>query len=350
VDQRREKRDDRDPGRTSLHVQPFDAPETLDRLGRDPVRYRRLGASGPEISVIGYGGWEAGGSAWGANPHDDQVVDAIRAGFDAGINWVDTAEVYGSGRSEELIGRAIKRRPDVMVFTKVASAPRGTGYDPASVRRAAHASLERLGREVIDLYQLHWPDESVVPLEDTWASMAELADAGLVRWIGVSNFPNEVIARCEAVRHVDSLQPHLSMLWTERAPQLRYCRENGTGVIAYGPLAYGLLTGAITRDTTFTEDDWRGGGHGLRAYDQLFAPEVFGRNVEVVDGLRPIADRLGVSLAQLALAWVIHQEGATGAIAGSRSRSHVRENAQAGDVRLTAVDLSAIKDVIGTGR
>ncbi len=307
---------------------------------------RPLGSRGPDVSLIGYGGWEAGGTAWGASPPDEQVLDAMRAGFDAGMNWVDTAEIYGSGRSEELIGQATQDWPDVMVFTKVASAPRGTGYEPASVRRAAQASLRRLRRDVIDLYQLHWPDEKDVPLEESWGAMADLVDAGLVRWIGVSNFTAELIERCERVRHVDSLQPQLSMLWQERLPLLDVCVRNGTGVIAYGPLAYGLLTGAITREASFPDDDWRSGKHGLRAYDQLFAPGRLEANLDVVDALKPIAERLGASLAQLALAWVLQQNGIAGAIAGSRSPQHVRENAAAWSVELSPDVLAGIETIL----
>ena len=248
---------------------------------------RALGRNGPDISVIGYGAWEAGGKGWGPNPPDDQVEEAVRAGLDAGITWLDTAEIYGAGRSEELMGRALRHRPDVLVFTKVASAPRGTGYRPENVRAAAERSLRRLGRDVIDLYQLHWQDESEVALEETWGAMVDLVHVGLARWIGVSNFDAHALLRCERIRHVDSVQPQLSMLWQERMPLLEVCRTNGSGVIAYGPLAYGLLTGSITAETSFPPDDWRSGGHGLRAYDQLFRPGRLERNLSVVQALRP---------------------------------------------------------------
>jgi aryl-alcohol dehydrogenase-like predicted oxidoreductase len=311
------------------------------------MKLRRLGSEGPTISVIGYGGWEAGGIAWGPTPPDEQVLDSMRAGFDAGISWLDTAEIYGNGRSEQLIGQALRDRPDVMIFTKVASAPRGTGYEPGRVRNAAEASLHRLGRDVIDLYQLHWLDEKDVALEETWGAMGELVDAGLVRWIGVSNFTTEAIERCERIRHVDSLQPHLSMLWHERLPLLTFCAENGTGVIAYGSLAFGLLTGAINRETVFEHDDWRSGAGDLRAYDQLFAPRRVEANLTVVEALRPIATRLGVSLPQLAIAWVLEQRGITGVIAGSRSPEHVRENASASSIALSDQDVAEIESVLG---
>lgn len=310
------------------------------------MELRTLGPQGPAISVVGYGGWEAGGRGWGAPRLDAEVIAAMRAGFDAGINWIDTAEVYGDGGSEELSGRAIQGHDDVMVFTKVASAPRGSGYARASIRRAAEASLRRLRRDVIDVYQLHWPDEKDVPLEEAWGSMATLVESGLVRWIGVSNFTEDLIARCEAIRHVDVLQPHLSMLWQERLPLTEVCVANGTGVIVYGPLAFGLLTGTITPRTRFADDDFRGGKLGLRAYNQLFSPGRFEANLGVVSAVTPIAARIGVSLAQLAIAWVLHRQGVSGAIVGSCSPQHVRENVAASSARLSARDLADIGRVL----
>lgn len=307
---------------------------------------RRLGSQGPDISVIGFGAWEAGGMAWGPNPPDDQTIRAMQTGFDAGMTWIDTAEVYGGGRSEELVGRAVRGRDDVLVFTKLAPKPAGSGYDALGVRAGAEASLKRLGRDVIDLYQLHWVDGSV-DIAETWEAMAALVDDGLVRWIGVSNFGAGLIERCQAIRHVDSLQPHFSMLWRQGRDDLFVlCESNGTGIIAYGPLAFGLLTGAVTADTKFGENDWRGGGHGMRYYDHFFAPGKIEAFLEIVDALRPIADRLDLTLPQLALAWVIHQRGVTGAIAGSRSPEHVAENARAGSVHLEAKDLEEIESIL----
>ena len=305
---------------------------------------RRLGSSGPEISVVGFGAWEAGGVGWGAGPPEDEVVGAMRAGFEAGVDWVDTAELYGGGRSEEVVGKAVEGWDEVLVFTKVA--PDGSGVDAASVRKGAEGSLRRLGRDVIDLYQVHWHDGRV-PLEETWEAMAGLVEDGLVRWVGVSNFHRAQIERCEAIRHVDSLQPHFSMLHQEgRHDLLPFCSDNGTGVICYGPLAYGLLTGAVTAETTFGPDDWRSGGLGVGYYQELFAPGVLERNLEIVGELKAVADRVGVTLAQLALAWVLHQKGVTGAIAGSRSRGHVVENAEAGTVQLGDGHLADIEAIV----
>jgi aryl-alcohol dehydrogenase-like predicted oxidoreductase len=263
------------------------------------------------------------------------------------VNWVDTAEIYGRGKSEELVGRALEGHPDVLVFTKVAPAPAGTGVGRDDVRRAAEASMKRLGRDHIDLFQIHWPDGEV-PIEETWAAMAALREEGLVGHIGVSNFDRDLIERCEKVAHVDSLQPHFSLLHTKgRRDLFPFCKENGTGIICYGPLAFGLLTGAITADTEFTEDDWRSGKNKMQGYyDQFYAPGIFERNLKLVEALQPIADRLNISVGQLALAWVVHQDGVTGAIAGSRKPHHVEENAAAGSIVLDQKDLDEIDSII----
>jgi aryl-alcohol dehydrogenase-like predicted oxidoreductase len=312
------------------------------------MRMQRLGSSGPGISVIGFGAWEAGGEVWGPNPDEDVVVGAMRAGLDAGITWIDTAEVYGDGLSETLVGKAVAGRDEVLVATKVAPRPDGTGFRPEEVRRACAGSLQRLGRNRIDLYQLHWRDEGV-PVEETWGAMTELVDDGLVRHIGVSNFDRELIERCEAIRHVDSLQPHFSMLYLRHRDLIRWCGERGTGVVCYGPLAYGLLTGAIGPQTEFDRRDWRGGGGGISYYRDLFAPGKLERSLAVVEALRPIADRLDITTAQLALAWVVHQPGGTAAIAGSRNPAHVRQNAEAGGVELDDATLREIEAFLPLG-
>jgi aryl-alcohol dehydrogenase-like predicted oxidoreductase len=203
-----------------------------------------------------------------------------------------------------------------------------------------------LRRDTIDLFQLHWPDPSVA-LEETWAAMASLVDEGKVRWIGVSNFTVEMIQRCEKIRHVDSLQPQFSMLTRDPEKELLpFCARNGTGVISYGPLAYGLLTGSITMETTFAPTDWRSGKMGFGNYEKLFVPAMRARHLATLDRLRPIADRLSISTAQIALAWNFHSPGVTGAIAGSRSAKHTAENARAGDITLTEKDREEITSAL----
>ncbi len=309
------------------------------------MRTSRLGSQGPELSVVGFGAWEAGGGReWGEAPPVEQTVDAIRAVFDTGINWIDTAEVYGSGRSEELVAEAIaSRRDEVLIATKVGPRPEGTGFRPEEVREACTGSLRRLRTDRLDLYQLHWPDETGVPIEDTWDAMAGLVDEGLVRFAGVSNFDRELIERCEAIRHVDSLQQEFSMVVLQDRDLIRWCGEHGTGVVTYGPLGYGLLTGAITTETTFARGDHRGYRGGL------FSGSNRTRALALVDAMRPIAERVGVSLAQLAIAWNVRQAGVSAAIAGSRDAAHVRANAEAGDVDLDDSTLAELDAILSLG-
>jgi aryl-alcohol dehydrogenase-like predicted oxidoreductase len=313
------------------------------------MKTRRLGANGPEISVVGYGAWEAGGTAWGPNESDDAVVAAIRAAIDAGIDWIDTAEVYGDGESERLVGLAIAgRRDEVTIASKVAPSDEGSGFLPEQVRAACDASLARLGTDRLDLYQLHWPDETGVPLEDTWGAMADLQDAGKVRCIGVSNFSRALIERCESIRHVDSLQQEFSMLNRSDADLIAWCGTNGTGVVSYGPLAFGLLTGAIGPDTVFPPGDWRAPSDEPQDPDEvnLFSPDRFPAALEAVDAIAKVAERVGVTTAQLALAWNAAQPGVTSAIAGSRNPAHVRTNAEAGDVELDAGTLDELEALL----
>jgi aryl-alcohol dehydrogenase-like predicted oxidoreductase len=302
------------------------------------MQTRRLGSAGPDMSVIGFGAWEAGGDAWGQNSSEEAVIGAMLAGLEAGMTWIDTAEVYGEGVSERLVGRAVADRRDrVLVATKLAPAPEGTGFRPEQVRAGCEASLARLGIDVIDLYQLHWPDATGVPIEDTWGAMAGLQDAGTVRYLGVSNLDRELIERCEAVRHVDSLQQEFSMLALDDRELIRWCGELGTGVVSYGPLGFGLLTGTISREQAASASDWR------REPDGPFTDDKLDHDLAIVEALRPIAARLGIAMAQLALAWNVAQPGVTSAIAGSRDPGHARDNATAGDVQLDAPTLAEIE-------
>jgi aryl-alcohol dehydrogenase-like predicted oxidoreductase len=263
------------------------------------------------------------------------------------MNWVDTAEVYGDGVSEMLVGKALAgRRDGIFLATKVAPAPEGTGFRPEQVRAACDASLGRLGVDVIDLYQLHWPDRSGVPVEDTWAAIGGLVDAGKVRWVGVSNFDRTLIERCSAIRHIDSLQQEFSLVRLDDRELIRWCGEAGIGVLSYSPLGAGLLTGAFDREDAQRIDDWR-------ASDGLTSVGHLDRVFALVDGMRPVAERLGVSLPQLALAWNWQQPGVTSAIAGSRDAEHTRSNAAAGDLELdgaTLAELDALIDPGGTER
>jgi aryl-alcohol dehydrogenase-like predicted oxidoreductase len=307
------------------------------------MEMRRLGAHGPEISVVGYGAWEAGGEEWGPNESDERVVESIGAALEAGMNWIDTAEVYGSGRSEELVGRAIAgRRDEVLVFTKVAPHEwDGSGLRPAEIRGAIERSLARLDVEHVDLYQVHKPDEAV-PLEETWAAMAEIAVAGLARCIGLSNVDRAQVERCMAIRHVDSVQNQFSLLYRDDEKSfLPWLAAHGVGYLAYGPLGFGLLTGALSSGHAFGADDWRSSAR--LDEDGLFGRRSFGANVGVAERLQEIGTRIGTSAAPLALRWALSRPGVSGVIAGSRNPDHVRENATAGSLALATQTLAAIE-------
>lgn len=308
------------------------------------MEMRSLGPNGPQISVVGFGAWEAGGSDWGPNDSEQRIIEAIHAGADAGMNWVDTAEVYGPHRSEEIVGRAVAGRDDIMVFTKVAPDGDGSGFRPEQVRGAMRASLTRLGLNHVDLYQLHWPDHSGVPMEDTWATMAELQDEGLTRFIGVSNFSRKRIETCQAIRQVDSVQMEFSLVEQEdRAELLPWLAEQAIAYLAYSPLGAGLLTGTLSADHVFPDDDWRSG----KLWEDEDQPEIFQpgnleANVAKVARLGKIAERVRCSTAALALRWVLQTAPNTVAIAGSRDPDHTRDNASAGEILLDSDTLAEI--------
>jgi aryl-alcohol dehydrogenase-like predicted oxidoreductase len=316
------------------------------------MRMRALGANGPDVSVIGFGAWQAGGRGWGPNPPEAEVIAAIHAAIDAGINWIDTAEIYGSGQSELVVGRALadtRHRERMLIASKVAPKGSGTGFRAKQVRKACEQSLVRLGTDVIDLYQLHWTDRSV-SIEETWGAMASLVDDGLVRWIGVSNFKQKLIERCEAVRHVDSLQPEISLLTPELLDLAAWCGDHGIGVVPYSPLACGMLTGAITAETVFPRDDFRSGKMwDSELYAEFFAPGKLDKSLAVVDGLRPIAARVGCTVAQLSLAWLLAQPGITSPIVGTRNADHIVEDAGVAAVVLDPSTLAEIQAAAKAG-
>ncbi len=321
---------------------------------------RRLGSDGPEITALGLGTWAMGGPwQFGWGPADDaESVAAIRRAVEQGVGWVDTAPLYGHGHAEEVLANALEPlRPgeDVLVFTKCGRrfpAPgedRPIRYDltPGSIREECEQSLRRLGIERIDLYQFHWPDIATgTPVEESWEAMAALQDEGKVRWLGVCNFSLEQLERIERVRHVDSLQPSLSLL--SRHPleaSIPWCREHGTGVLAYSPLASGLLTGSFGRESVdrLAPDDWR-----RRA--SAFTEPMLSRNLALVERLRPVADRHGCSVAALAVAWTLAIPGVTAAIVGARRPSQLDGWIGAADVTLSAEDLAEIEQgLVETG-
>ena len=315
------------------------------------MKARGLGSSETTaVSVVGFGAWEAGGDAWGPNESDERVIEAMRAGLDAGMSWIDTAEVYGNGVSERIVGKAVRgRRDQALVFTKVAPASEGTGFRPDQVRGAIRASLERLGLDHVDLYQLHWPDETGIPVEETWGAMVALREEGLARHVGVSNFDRTLIERCESVGRVDSVQNEFSLLvQDDRAELLPWLAERGIAYLAYSPMAAGILAGAMRADHVFPDDDWRSGRRDPNEeHPELFRPGAFEANVAKAGRLGKLAARLGTTTAALALAWVVAAAPNTVAIAGSRSPEHARSNAAAGDLDLEPDALAEIDAIFG---
>jgi aryl-alcohol dehydrogenase-like predicted oxidoreductase len=292
---------------------------------------------------------------WGS-VDDDESVQAIHHALDSGVNWIDTAAVYGFGHSEEVVGKAVAGRDDVYVFSKCGRSwygrPDGVienDLRPESIRHEVEQSLRRLDVERIDLMQFHWPDLLTgTRLEDSWGTLGELQQEGKVRWTGVSNFDVGQLETCEAIRHVDSLQPPLSML-TRGVLQttVPWAHAHGTGVIAYSPMGSGMLTGKYDRERVaqLEEGDWR---HTSPTFTE---PEL-SRNLELVDRLRPIAERLGVPMAALAVAWVLAQEGVTAAIVGARRPEQVDGWLPAADLELdeaTQEEIRAALDETGAG-
>jgi aryl-alcohol dehydrogenase-like predicted oxidoreductase len=288
----------------------------------------------------------------GGAADDEEAAAAVRHAVEAGLNWVDTAAAYGFGHSEEVVGRALEGlRPgeDVYVFTKCGRNWYQTHPDfafdlrPESIRFECEQSLRRLGIERIDLYQFHWPDYGTgTPVEESWGAMAELVEEGKVRWAGVSNFSVELLERIEPVHHVDSLQPPLSLLSRHaRTELLPWCERNGTGVIVYSPMASGLLTGSFNREgiERLAPDDWR-----RRA--PMFQEPKLSQNLALVDRLAPVAERLGIGLAELAVGWTLAAPGVTAAIVGARRPEQVDAWLGAAGVTLSPDDLAEIESAV----
>src|SRR6266849_4609183 len=294
---------------------------------------RPLGSTGLDITKVGFGSWAVGGGGWsfGWGPQDDSdSIATMRNALDLGINWIDTAAVYGLGHAEEVVGRLLRELPASArpyVFTKCGliwddnnrmKEPRRV-LKPDSIRQECEASLRRLGIERIDLYQFHWPDETGTPVEESWGAMVKLIEEGKVRAAGVSNFDVTLLARCEAIRHVDSLQPPFSLINRSAATgEIPWCATHRTGVICYSPMHSGLLTDGFTaeRVPALAEDDWR-----RRAAD--FQPPNLRRNLRLRDALRSIAERRGTSVSAIAIACTLAWPGVTGAIVGARTPKQV---------------------------
>lgn len=322
------------------------------------MQFRRLGITGIDVSVVGLGGYELGNAGYGrwalegADPPATEDIDhVLRAGLDGGMNWVDTAEEYHATGNESAIGDALHRvgADDMLICTKLWPAPDGSGFDGEGVGRGIRGSLERLGRDHVDIYLLHAPDDTGVPLAETWGAMDAIRREGLTRAIGLSNFEQAAIEEAASIARVDVIQQGLSMVdhLDERA-LIRWCGQIGVGVQCYEPLGSSILTGAITRDTD-VDALWGGHLHEWSLFRRLFEGERFERSMVVVDHLRGVAARRGTTVSSLAIAWVLAQPGVTTAIAGSGNPRHVADNASAGDLRLDAAELAELEAVVPLG-
>ena len=319
---------------------------------------RRLGTTDLEITKVGFGAWAIGGGGWayGWGPQDDEgSVAAIRHAVDSGVNWIDTAAIYGLGHSEEVVVRALRDIPDAdrpFVFTKGGMLPDSSrpyeepqrNLQPASIRRELEASLRRLGVDQVDLYQFHWPDETGTPIEDSWAEMVRFVEEGKVRAIGVCNFDVSLLGRAETRRHVDSLQPPFSLIRRDAgADVISWAASNRTGVIVYSPMQSGILTDTFSaaRVATMADDDWR------RRSPHFVEPGL-SRNLALRDALRPIAERHDTTVSAVAVAWTLAWPGVTGAIVGARTAAQVDGWIGAANVHLTMDDLATISEVLRT--
>ncbi len=310
------------------------------------MQYTQLGERGPRVSRIAFGNWSAGGD-WGSVDRSAAIA-ATRQALDLGITLFDTAHAYGFGAAEQLLGEALRpeigsARESVVIATK-GGLRNDDGLtirdsSPAALRRDLESSLRLLGTEYVDLYQVHWPDPTT-PI----AASAETLDAfvreGKVRFVGVSNFDPRQMTEFQQVRPIDTLQPPYDLFRRDiENAILPFAREHGIGVLVYGPMAHGLLSGRMTEATTFATDDWRSGS-------DLFKGETFRRNLAVVRDLSELAARRGATVAQLAIAWTLANPGVDVAIVGARSPEQIGQTAPGADLRLTPEDVARIELIL----
>jgi len=311
---------------------------------------RKLGNSDLQITAVGYGAWAIGGSGWDfawGHQDDGDSIAAIHRSLELGVNWIDTAAVYGIGHSEEMVAKALKdwRGARPYVFTKCVLRWDDKGrvsqnHHADSIRQECEDSLRRLQIEVIDLYQMHWPPSDNGPgLEEAWQAMAALQKEGKVRWIGVSNFNVEQLKRVEKIAAVTSLQPPYSLIRRAIEPEiLPYCRQRGIGVISYAPMASGLLTGAMTREraAALPPDDFR-------SKSPEFRDPRLSKNIELVERLRKVGARHDRSPGEVAIAWVLSNPAVTGAIVGARNAKQAEGIMRAGELKLSPEEIKEIE-------
>lgn len=312
------------------------------------MQKRQLGTTDLFITPLGFGSWAVGGGGWqfGWGSQDDrESVAAISRALDLGINWIDTAAVYGLGHSEEIVARALKGRTErPYIFTKCSmvwdeKGNIGHSLKRRSIRREVENSLRRLQIEAIDLYQIHWPDPEA-DIEEAWSTLSDLKREGKVRYIGVSNFNVEQLQRAMAIDHVDSLQPPYSLVHPSVEEEiLPFCEKNNIGVIVYSPMMSGLLSGRMTREriASLPEDDWR-------KHNPEFVEPRLHRNLELADLLKNIGEQHGISAGATAISWTLRLSAITGAIVGGRNPQQVDGIVSAADFRLSEDEIDRIDE------
>ena len=310
------------------------------------MRYVEFGQTDLVVSAICFGTWQAGGD-WGA-PQEEDLKAAISRALDLGINFFDTAQAYGFGASERLLGEALEpeimhHRDEVILATKGGLRMEGDTLlrdsSPGWLREGVESSLRSLGSDYIDLYQVHWPDPKV-PFAETAGALEELVEEGKIRYVGVSNFDQEQMAEFEESRKLDSLQPPYHLFRRDIEKEiLPYCAEHGVGVLIYGPLAHGLLSGNMTPDQRFAEGDWR-------AHSGLFQGDNFRRDLQKVEELERFAADRGHTVAQLAVAWTLSNPPVDVAIVGARRPEHIEGTAPAADFDLSVEALREIDNTM----
>ena len=305
------------------------------------MRYKRLGNSSLEVSVVGLGTWAIGGDFWG-KVDDDRSIRTIQRAVDCGINLIDTAPAYGGGHAERIVGQAIKgRRDKVVIATKCGIVKQGgritRNLKPESIRKEVDDSLTRLGVDVINLYQIHWPDANT-PLEDTLNEMVKLRDAGKIRYIGVSNFDRKLMEEAASITEIVSLQPQYSLLDREIEKDiLPFCREKGIGILTYGSLGGGILTGKFKERPQFDKDDRR------ENFYPFFKEPLWSKAMELVEVLRQIAAEVDKPVAHVAINWLNQQDGVTSALVGAKTPEQAEQNAASAEWELSQEQLDTIE-------
>jgi len=314
------------------------------------MQTRKLGNSNLKVTPVGFGAWALGGSGWefAWGPQDDaDSIAAIHRALELGVNWIDTAAVYGLGHSEEIVARALRewRGSRPYVFTKCVLHWDEKGkitptFSADSIRRECQDSLRRLQVETIDLYQIHWPpDDSGPRLEEAWQTLATLQEEGKARWIGVSNFNVEQMKRAEKIAPVTSLQPPYSLIRRKiETDILPFCEKQGIGVISYAPMASGLLTGAMTREraAALPADDFR-------SRNPEFREPRLSKNIELVERLRQVGARHSRTPGEVAIAWTLRNPAVTGAIVGARNAKQAEGVMRAGELKLSTEEIAEIE-------